>query len=541
MNRLFRPGFALTSVCACGFALFACAEAPKYDIQTRESDFPRALNQALSEAGQGSVKEPLPDNWEAREPVMLILGLDDCFDLASEHNRALLREQLDTALARSNVLSAQAYTDPIFTLGANLNKDIDEVQSRFVGDSRTTSEETTYSANAGIELPFFTGTNVRVRHGLRRITTNSPFNSFEWSSNLNVTITQSLLDGYGTVGTRTDLDVAELEASATGGDSAQTRNLTLYSIANAYWGLVLAREDLRVLQSQLETARAALDRVKRQEAVGIERGINVLRAESTLKARERDIITAELEVARASDELLRVLNPDLLYGYLLKRSFRIAVEPKDQLSDEDLAATIYDTRDELRRAFNQRQDLVAARLRLEASGIRVANAEQGLLPQLDLEVSGELRGNGDTYDDTLSKISEADSRGVGVGLNFSMPIGNRSDRAAEERARMQREQAILNYKDAETTVITDVVGAIREIESRRRGLTAASEALTLAAAELDAVRKRSEVGLSTSFEIKQTEDDFFAAQRDVTRARVELQLAKLRLQRATGSFTPTQE
>ncbi|MCA8940443.1 MAG: TolC family protein, partial [Planctomycetes bacterium] len=388
-------------------ALIACNPA-----QTRfDPDRMRRLSQALQEqvgsdaAARASSEESAPDQ---REPVLLTLGLLECQSLADSNNRDLLLEALNAELSGTRVKSEQALTDVLLVSNAQIQESESQVESRFVGDSRTESKETVYTADATLSARYFTGTSVDLRHDLRKIETNSPFNSFSWSTNTTLSIRQSLLDGWGYVANRTDLDVAKVNQAASLDDKGNRHNELRFEVAEAWWNLVLAEADLAVLQRQVETAQAALERTEERVKRGSDKRLDALRAQSTLKARERDVIEAELEVERRSDALLRVIHPDLLYGYSLVEGYQIRVRsgfaPTEEVGELEGAPALHG---ELLRAFAQRRDLRAALLRIRAAGLRVVQREHNLLPSLDAEISGRITGLEDGYADALTKMLEA--------------------------------------------------------------------------------------------------------------------------------------
>jgi outer membrane protein len=514
----------------------ACTSLPAIDRAPQPGILSRALNDASASQGSGPFPVDGSDDWSKREPVVLRLALSGCLELAATRNRELLLESINQKLGEADVIAAGASTDLLLTSSLAVDRSERAIQSRFVGDSRTREKQTTTNGDIALKAPFVTGTTITVDHSLSRVTTNSPFNTFEWNSSLGLNVRQNLLDGFGVDINRTELDMARRELEARTLEGGAKTNEVAFAICEAYWNLVLAREDLGVLERQRDAARLALERSVRRAREGLDRGLEELRAKSTLSERERDIIGARLEVDRKSDALLRAMHPDLLYGYGLVRGFRLMVEPRDALAPEIAAVPVPNAFDEIRAAFGARKDLRAAIARLESQGLRVRQTANRLLPKLEAELGATARGSADSYGKTLDGIKDVDSRTYRVGLSFEIPLENSSDRANEQKARLQLEQQTVRLRDLEATILSDVVDSIRTIESGNRDVAAAKEASALANEEFEATKYRLEIGLGTSFEVKQAEADKTAKERDLIRARVRLELSRLRLLKARGTL-----
>lgn len=536
-RRLSTIGFA-----ACGMlsaALIGCGTSgPAYDWDSvtggrSYATSAASVDQNLAPHGFPKVVAKAEAVKDA-EPVVLRLSLAACFDLMKAHNRELVLEGIKRELARANTVRAGGFTDVV--LGAQLSYERAQrpLDSRLTGDTRTESIETTLAGDIDASVPFYTGTTLTFAHSFRKVTTNSPFSTFEWDSELSATLRQNLLDGFGVATNRADLDIANKELLATEGEITQATAGVRYGVAEAYWNLVLAREELAVLERQQESARIAVETAVRREREGLDSGLDVLRARSTLATRSRDIISQQLEVSRASDRLVRAVHPDLLSGYALIAGYKLVVETRDSLSGEIPDVTVPKAHDEVITGLANRRDLLGAIRRLEAAGIRVRQRENAQLPSLDVELSARLTGLGDDYGRTLDGISGMDGRTLRGAFIFEMPIGDSVARANESSAKAEMERSIIQLRDLETTVMLDVVDAIREIEASIQSVRVAVEARDLARQEYQATVFRRSIDRGTSFEIKEAEAELTARERDLLKARVDLELARLRLARATG-------
>ncbi len=84
------------------------------------------------------------------------------------------------------------------------------------------------------------------------------------------------------------------------------------STVNSYWGLVAARDRVRVAQKSLETARALLAQTSTQYEVGVVSQVEVVEAEAGVAQREFELIQTANTFRNAQDELIdNVLGTEL--------------------------------------------------------------------------------------------------------------------------------------------------------------------------------------------------------------------------------------
>ncbi|MFG0259614.1 MAG: TolC family protein, partial [Phycisphaerales bacterium JB041] len=93
-----------------------------------------------------------------------------------------------------------------------------------------------------------------------------------------------------------------------------------------------------------------------------------------------------------------------------------------------------------------------------------------------------------------------------VGLTFEQPIGNRAAEAGYVRRRLEREQAVLSYRNTVQQIVRDVKSSLRSvirnyelIEQRRNSRLAASESLRTLEVENKEIRERSSERLELEF------------------------------------------
>jgi outer membrane protein TolC len=471
------------------------------------------------------------------EPVELVLGLQDCLTLSKTHNRDLLITLLNIQLADTGIMSAGAYDDLMFNSKLDVQRTETAIETRLgTGDTRTREVTTTQKFNFGLSRKFATGTTASLSHGINRTTTDNPFNTFEFSSSVSLSVKQNLLEGFGATSDVYATRMAEIEAWAVRGDSQVARATVIYSVGQAYWALATAQEKLTVLRAQREASLADLERLKQRRAAGAERELDVLRAESGVASLDESIIAAESDLSKASDELIETIDPELLSGYALAKGFKLTMRARDGFPADRTFVADPDLQSLVIAGLTNRMDLQAAIERARAAGIKVSQRDNAALPKLDADLSGALWGYGGAYDRALDEIESAKNKRYGITLTFEMPLQNTADRAARQTAAIDAERALVKAAQAETKVIREVIDAARSLVTARNSLAAAQRSAALASREYQAAMDARNSGSGSQYEVRQSQAQLTMKQLDSVKARAAIEVAELALRKATGEL-----
>lgn len=510
----------------------ACSTPPK-EVEPSES-FRRAFDEVMAtQPGKIKVK---PDTLDRRrDPILLKLSLSDCLTWASQHNRTILLEQLNTEAAAANVVASKANLDFVIGASAGYNREQQELQTLFFGDSR--DKEINGVTNFGFtaNMPFATGTRADISLGFVRNDSNSPFQAFEFYPSADVKITQSLLKGFGFTPNLGPTWVAENNKHSADLQLRVTRNNVAFEVASAYWNLVSARQELEVLNAQHDLANDSLELAKSRLEAEIGTRLDVIAQEANLKSQDLAIIQAETLVETRTDELLKTIHPDLLYGYARYSNFQYIIETTTEV-DTSIGGENMEVLEELKAALRRRPEISQSRKRIENASINIDMAEYGLLPTLDFNMDFGLTGFGKDSGDSFDNIMEFKNTSYGFGVTFGVPLQNRAARSGATLADIEMRSAILAARDMETAIIIEVNGAVREIRSAQRQVESASEARRLQVETHKAEQERQRAGLATPFEVKQALNDLTNAELVLVKARIALQLAQLALKRSTGEL-----
>ncbi len=362
---------------------------------------------------------------------------------------------------------------------------------------------------------------------------------------LGASYTQPLLRNFKVDSTRQQLLISKKNREMTDVQLRQTVVTTVRQVKYAYWNLAYVLENLKVQQQSLDIARESLRNNKSRVGIGTMAPIDIVEAEAEVARNEEAVIIAEAQITRAED-VLRALIFDPKNPGFWATTFDLTDPPAFRAQDVDLDAAV-------KRALENRTDLVNMRKSLEAADINIRYFKNQLLPDLNVRAGYGLTGQGGTnytFTDTFppvpisvvdkgwgsvySQMLSNDFHNWSMAVTVGYPVGRSGAEATLARARVSYAQDQLQLRSLELTVATQVREVARTLNTNRKRVDATRASRDLAQRRLDAEQKKFQAGLSTNFFVIQ-------AQRDLASARnAELQ-AILDYSRAVVDYETVQE
>jgi outer membrane protein TolC len=130
-----------------------------------------------------------------------------------------------------------------------------------------------------------------------------------------------------------------------------------------------------------------------------------------------------------------------------------------------------------------------------------------LKPDLSLNASANLNAVDSGYSRDLGKIGTFDNPGWSIGLLFSYPLGNRAAENDYRKSRLKVEQSNLQINSLEQTIANDVRSALRSISTGYKQIEVADRGVIFAEERLRAFIRKNEVGLATTKDVLDVEND----------------------------------
>ncbi|HKV06058.1 MAG TPA: TolC family protein [Candidatus Acidoferrales bacterium] len=521
---------------------------------------------------------------------MLTLSLDDAISLALENNLDIAVERYTPWLDQANLLLAKSGVngktifDPSVTSSMYLEEQTIPVNNPFfagvgAGSAVAAIIQHATVANFAYTQGFHTGTQVQVTFDNTRSSTTSSFNSFNPSvaSSLEVQLTQPLLNGFGRlVNTRY---ILEAKNTVKVGESQFEQQVmtTVSAVANAYWELVYARENVKVEQAAVAVSQKLYDDNKKQLEIGTMAPLDVLTAESQLATDQQNLIVAQTVQLQDHTTLLNTITKDPLTGPLAG----VEIVPTTPISAPDVTENI-SIQDAVNEAWQKRPELQQAALNLKNADVEVKATKNGLLPTLNLygfydsqgldgtrtivtttpltfapnlnapvvDATGTpIPGSFESLVRTFSATKTVVPGGIGDawdqlvhskfpifegGINLTLPVRNRAAQAANATAQLNQREQDASYRRLQNSIFLSVRNAQIALVQGRAQVGAAEKARTLAQQTLDDEEKKYQLGSSTSYNVVLRSRDLTTAEGTELRARINLIEAAVNFNQAVG-------
>lgn len=426
-----------------------------------------------------------------------------------------LRNALDLEVASLNyqktgfsIGSASGVFDPSLTasLGAE-SKDVPSTQSYQSTASKAQSFDVGIGGLTQIGTQYslgFGGTRVDAALNIDDPQYINP----KFSTGLSASVTQPLLKGFGKdVNTRLVVQ-SRLSQDSSAWDFVSTIQNAVQLVENAYWDLVYANANLEAKKEALDRAKDFNRITKIKIDVGALAPIEIVQTEVTIAQREQEIILAEGSIGDAQDRLKRLLNVTDLSAWA--RPIVPTDKPGEEKIDIDVEAGI-------RSALEVRPEVKQALVNIESKKVSVVYNRNQVKPRLDATATYGLQGlgynndSGASYPDALYQIRNLDYPNWSIGLNFALPLGNRTAKANAAIAATDLDLANTSLALLKQNLSLEVRTAARNVDTARRSVAAAKKARELADRNLDAERKKFENGMTTSFTVAQVQNDLTTA------------------------------
>lgn len=317
----------------------------------------------------------------------------------------------------------------------------------------------------------------------------------------------------------------------------------IQDVANSYWDLVGAREQLAVSEESLKLAKELHEMNRIQVEVGTKAPLELVQSEVGVATREEEIIRRRAAVEDFEDSLRGLMNlvqSDLWSVPIVPvTQAEIAHQP---ISLDDAVATARKKRTDI-----QRQQLINEQRQLE---YRIALNQKK--PRLDLEAgygysaiagdfeltdsSGQVIRLDQGYGDAFDQLTGRDFDGWSIDLKFVLPIENTTAKAQAAQAELQVEKGNFELRDLLDQALLDVRRAARNVETAAKAIELAKVSSKLARKNLEAEQKRYENGLSTSFQVLEIQEDLSIALSNEVRSIITYRKAVVAYQKATGEL-----
>jgi outer membrane protein TolC len=501
-------------------------------------------------------------NRAARTAAILFLALP-AFSVAAGQNlstkgltlrqcvETALRENLDLAIERlvpeMDALSLRAIREnylPQFALSYR-NSETDNPGTWGVEGSNIKAKSDNMSFSVSQKFAWGTSIGLGLSSAMTDTTRAYALINPSYNSNLQFNLVQPLLRGFGFKAANNEAIKAARTIQISDAALRARAFQTVLEVEEAYWGLVSARENLKVQESSLAESRELLARMRAGARIGSELGNEVLNAETEVARNEDAMLSAARAVQAREAQLKKLMNLPAENGEGL-----IPLDPPTA-EIRDVAAA-----DVLRTALDNRPEMDIARRQAENSRSDVDFYRNQSLPRLDLNLSFWAPGvsgvkyiyqdgnylSGIVIDkivggrgDSFSDVFKGKYKNWSMSLTLEVPLAGLLARTNLSRSRAAEEQVRLRLEKQKRDIEFEVQDIVRELEAKARIIVSSTKYRELAEKRAASETRRYQQGLVESEWLISYRRELVNARMAEIQAIVDYRVALARLDRIRGT------
>ena len=478
------------------------------------------------------------------------LTLDDAVKFALDRNLDIAVQRLNPEINDITYASVRSIYNPALTSTISTQSTTNPATSTLSGSNTVgaaiVAGTTIYNAGIAQSIPWGGGSASIALNNNKQTTTslnvlyNPTFNT-NWSGSY----TQPLLRNFATDATRRTLKVTKINRDVSDVQLRATITNTVSNVRNAYWDYVFAVQSVDVARQSLTLAQRLVQDNQTRVEVGTMAPIDVVQAQSQAATARQNLVAAQATMRTAELTLKR-----LIVGGTSDPNWSVRLDPVDR---PEFTPQTFDIEAAVRRALGERTDLAIAKKDIEMNDVTLKFLVDQLRPQADFVATYGLVGLGGAqyeyapgatgvnrvpigtlpggYSDALSTLFHTNYPRWTAQLNFSYPLGTSQQEANVARARVQLNQVQAQTKQIELQIATEVTNAALSAQSNSERVQAAQAARELAQKQLEAEQSKFEVGMSTNYNVIQSQRDLATAQNNELQAVLNYRKSLVELER----------
>jgi outer membrane protein TolC len=444
-----------------------------------------------------------------------VLTLDEAVEIALENNLGFQNSfaGIETSVRRLNATRASIFEPSLqFSWGRRANN---SPAQGFIPQFTSTSE------SGGVEYSKTWGDGTGMNLAFNTRNSASSLRSPQNNSGLTLNFSRALVGKDNQFfAQRIQLRTAEREREISHLAFLDAFQSLALQVVESFLNTVKAFQQIDVSKSVLSYRRELLGLTQIKFKLGVVTRLDVLRVEVQVAREEESLIQAQNRYENQLDSLLNLLNYERHQG-------KIKLEYKP-----DVREISYDPVALEGLALAQRLDLKIQELRLEKERLNLLNKQEQVKNKIQLTASMRKHAT----DDTFKEAQDYSDRDWSLGLNYSVPLGNRKDREDLLAQRLALENLKRNTEELENRVGLEVRSNIRTLQATRKRLDVMQKNLERARENLKLARLSYEKGIKSSIDVLDAQDDLQSVNKDYIDTQLDLKIAEFRLDRSTGSI-----
>ena len=480
-----------------------------------------------------------------KKPNSIPMSLKEVIISTLSNNVSIKVEAFNSKVQKEAVTESFSEFDATIGLELATNRKVQQLASAFSSPNKMENDNDIWDLSLSQKLS--TGANYQFDFTNNRNKTNSKTAGLNpnYNSEFQLSLTQPLLKNFGIDINKRNVHIANNEVDISDLEFKNKVIDIISDVEKTYWDFVFSLRDLEVKQKSLERAKDFQKRVKSQVLVGTMAAIETLQAESEVASREEFLLVSQDVIEDNQDKLKNILNIDF--------SSPKGLNPIYPSSEANILIQDINFDEVLKIALLNRPDYLAQKKDLKNKNIVVKYQENQIYPSVDLVgslgvnglsgeaitiTSGTFQGTsafGGSYGNSLTDALSTKYYDWEVGVKFSYPLGNRSAKSKLSASRLEKAKLILDIKNLEKKIILEVRESVRQLKTDAKRIKAATLARKLAEEKLKAEEKKFEVGLSTSFNVLEFQEDLAESQTNEIKTVIDYKQSRIRFRKSISS------
>ena len=297
----------------------------------------------------------------------------------------------------------------------------------------------------------------------------------------------------------------------------RVRSQTRLEVANTYYDLQQADEQVRIAQAGVKNVQRILSDAQALEEGGVGTKFDIIRTRVQLGNAEQELIDAQVQQEIARRQLVQLLSLSEVAD--VSAADPVAVAGDWKLSLEDSILLAYKNRAELPQQLAQRE-IAQQQRRVEIAGV---------LPQISLFANYQVVNEFNEQFGTLGGYA------TGARLRWNFFDGGAAFAAADQETQ-NRAIAETRFAQSRNQIRLQVEQAYKNLKANSRSIQTATAALKEAHEALDIAQFRFQSGVGTQLDVITAQTDLIRAESNRLRAVLNFNRALAALQRATSNL-----
>ena len=469
---------------------------------------------------------------------VLELTLEDAIQLALQNSLAIERERFGPLIALTDIDRAKVEFDPKVGAEVNVSATQNLPVNQFRGESGLQVIQPTFdrrsTLSAYLSQRIITGGNYELRFNTDRGDQSPVDTGFVtrihnplFENSIQLTFTHPLLKNFGISVNKAPIRQAEIREQIAEQNVVQAILDTVFAVHRGYWDLVFRIQDLAAKRESQQLAEDFLAENTVRVELGTLAPIELVQAETQVKTRQGDVILAEAALRDADDQLKAVLNIPESMG-----SWGVRLQPTDSPSIAPVSMVAVEEQVDI--ALQQRPDYLNSQLDIQVRESLRDEARNQSLPRLDVIGTGRLNAHDENIGDAFSNIPDGDGYQWAVGLQMEITLGSRAKHVLIDKRNLELRQARIGQRQLVLAIVQQIRQAVRSIQTNIQRVEVTRSATMLARTQLEAEQEKFRLGLSTSFNVLEFQEDLTSALSNETRALSDYNVALAQLDQLTG-------